>query len=201
MKVQIQPISLMLITGIVISLVGAAYLWGKPLVEKRTTITDFKTAENFILNLNDKILDIANNMAGTESLDIPKGLIRVIPYTDSSSDNNSIILEFVTSQPMLMNATIPLKTSSLEEVGTYGESEPRIITLTVEPHATQYKMIFKLHYRELDTETKGYKIALNNITTVGNKKITVSFDKNEIEPGNASNMGDLILTFINVEVV
>ncbi|MFC2143859.1 hypothetical protein ACFLQO_00650 [Candidatus Aenigmatarchaeota archaeon] len=48
---QTQTLSLVLITGIVIAMIGMAYAWGMPLIQKRTTITEYSTAENFILEL------------------------------------------------------------------------------------------------------------------------------------------------------
>lgn len=77
MRGQIAVISVVLISGIIISLVGAAYLWGMPIVEKRTIVTQAQTAENFILQLSDAIIDTANTGAGTRSIDIPFGLVRL----------------------------------------------------------------------------------------------------------------------------
>lgn len=201
MKAQTQALSVVLIAGIVIAMIGLAYAWGMPLIQKRTTITEFSTAQNFILNLDSKITEIANSGAGEFRLDIPNGFVRAIDYHASDPDNNSIILEFITAQPMIMNASkVLLKTSSFGEVATYGESEPRVITMSGESFGTGYKIQIRLHYRELDTETKGYKIALNPTTTTGDKSIKLNFDKNVIQPENASHGGDLILTYIDVEL-
>lgn len=201
MKAQTQALSVVLIAGIVIAMIGLAYAWGMPLIQKRTTITEFSTAQNFILNLDGKITEIANSGAGEFRLDVPNGFVRAIDYHASDPDNNSIILEFTTAQPMIMNASkVLLKTSSFGEVATYGESEPRVITMSGESFGTGYKIQIKLHYRELDTETKGYKIALNPITTTGDKSVKLNFGKNVIQPENASHGGDLILTYIDVEL-
>ena len=201
MKAQTQALSLVLIAGIVIAMIGLAYAWGMPLIQKRTTITEFSTAQNFILTLDSKITEIVNSGVGEFRLDIPSGFVRVIDYGASDPDNNSIIMEFITNQPMIMNASqVLLKTTSFGEVGTYGESEPRIITLTGEGFGTGYKMEIKLHYRELDTKTKGYKIALKPTTLTGGKSVRLSFDRNLVQPGNASNGGDLILTYIKIDL-
>jgi len=202
MKAQTQTLSIVLIAGIVIAMVGIAYAWGMPLIQKRMTVTEFSTAQNFILNLDNKITDIANSGAGTVSLDIPNGLVKAVGYGVSDPDNNSIIMEFTTDQPMIVNASVVLlRTTSFGEVGVYGESEPRIISLTGEAFGAGYRMQIKLHYRELDTETKGYKIALNPMSQTGLKEVRVSFDKNLVQPGNASNGGDLVLTYVRIELV
>jgi hypothetical protein len=201
-KAQTQTLSVVLITGIVIAMIGLAYAWGMPLIQKRTSITEFSTAQNFILNLNNKITDIANSGAGVSEIDIPNGFIDVIGYDEVNPDNNSIIMEFTTDQSMITNtSSILIKTGSFGEIGTYGESEPRIITMTGDAFGTGYRMRIKLHYRELDSDIKGYKIALNPISSQGgSKKIKLNFGKNLVIPGNASNNGDLVLTYIDVEI-
>lgn len=200
MKAQVQPISLVLISGIIISLAGAAYIWGKPLIEKRTTIIDVTTAENFILELDKTITDIAK-AGGEKSLNLPiKGSIRV------NESNNSIILQFMVMQPMLGNTTttIPIETTHLEEVGVYGE-QPRIITLSSEPVDGQYKMTLVLHYRELDINTtipkRGYKIQLTSTTEIGTQKVSVAYDKTDTLKGAAANDGDLTVTYLRVNVI
>jgi len=198
MKAQTQVISVVLLTGIIISLVGTAYMWGKPLIEKRTTLTEFSSAMDFILELDKRITDLANSGSGSFYVDIPKGILRVVGYNENDPDNNSIIYEIPVSQPIAYNAsTILLKTSSYDMIGMYGEAEPRIITLNVISNDDGgYTLRFKIYYRELDTQTAGYQIALNPVATsnIATQRLTVSFEKKETIPGGASNNGDLILT-------
>lgn len=201
-KAQTQVLSVVLIAGIIVAMVGMAYAWGLPLIQKRTSITEFSSAQNFILRVDNKITDIANSGAGEARLEIPNGFMKALAYDASDPDNNSVILEFITDQSMIVNASkVLLRTTSFGEVGTYGESEPRIITMTGEGFGTGHKMQIKLHYRELDTTTKGYKIALNTITQSGKKTIKVSFDRNVVQQASASNGGDLVLTYINIELI
>lgn len=201
MKAQTQTLSIVLIAAIVIAMVGMAYAWGMPLIQKRTTITEFASAQNFMLSLDNKITDIANSGTGEATINIPNGFVTVVGYGESDANNNSVLFEFKIDQPMLVNASrVLIKTSSFGEVGTYGESEPRMISMSKKVYGTGYGMEMNLHYRELDTETKGYKIALNPITQNGQNRIKIRFDKNVIQAGNASNGGDLILTFIDIEL-
>jgi hypothetical protein len=203
-KAQEQIMSVVIITGIIISLVGVAYLWGKPLIEKRTTIAEYSTIESFILNLNDKIIDIANSGSGKHSIDIPLGSIRAIAYNPSNlAGSNMLVFEHTISQPILLGSTVPVKTNNLEEVAMYGDSQPRIITMSVSPYNNQYIMNMTLHYRELDTNTiprKGFLIQLVPVTSSGRKTIVVSFGGNQVIPGAAANRGDLVVTKINVEL-
>ncbi len=206
-KAQTETITLVLIAGIVISLSSAAYLWGKPLMEKRATITDFSAAKSFMLNLDKKIKEVANSGSGRISLKAPNGNIRVVPYDPSDPMNkskNSVVLEMVVSQPMILNASAPIDTWSLEEIGSYEKDSPRIIMLTGESFGTGYKLEMSMHYRELDTSERpfrGYRIALAQGATTSGRDVTVEFDRNVIEPGRADNNGDLLLSYVNVAAV
>jgi hypothetical protein len=204
-KAQTQAMSLVIITGIIISLVSAAYIWGKPLIEKRTTMSEFNTIQDFILELNDKIIDIANSGSGKYTIDIPFGSIRALPRNPTKPEmGNSLIFEHIITQPIVLNATIPIKTSSLRENATYGQAKPRMITMSVYPGDTAYDMQLNLHYRELDTNTvprKGFLIELVPISDFGKKTVTVSFGSTETLTGRAANRGDLIITKIKVELV
>lgn len=208
LKVQTEVITIVLISGIVIALVGAAYMWGAPLISKRTAITDFLSAEDFVVKLNDKIVEIANSGSGVAAFSVPKGLVRVVqgynsdgsPFIDD--DNNSIILEVLVKQPLAMGNTVVLKTNVLGEYAAYGEAEPRIITMTSQPYSPDYRLKFKLHYRELDTKNppyNGYKIAIENGTVTGSNQIVVSYI-GSVKSGTTANGGDLFLTRIRVDV-
>jgi hypothetical protein len=205
MRGQTQAMSVIIITGIIISLVSAAYIWGKPLIEKRSTVAEFSSIESFIIDLNDNIVEIANNGEGRATLEIPFGVLKLIPYDDADPDNNSLILEHYVSQPILFNSTIPIKTTNIEEVAEYGEALPRVILMEVSPFTEGHRLHMKLHYRELDSDTlprKGYIIRLNpSSNNVARRRVTVSFGGNEIKEGEAANFGDLVVKYINLEMV
>lgn len=201
-KLQTEILSAVLIAGIVIGLVGVAYLWGKPLIEKRTTVAEYLKAKDFILELDKKITELSNTGSGEANLKIPTGSLRLIPWDANDPENNSLILELIVDQPMVMNESVPVATGTLGEVGIYGEAEPRVITLNVSSYQGKYLMRLVLHYRELDVESpkKGYKIVLDGEKVTGKERISLSFDKNEIKPGEAANGGDLVLTHIKVDL-
>jgi hypothetical protein len=202
-KAQTQVITMVLLSGIVITLVGTAYMWGIPFISKRTSISDFLSAEDFLLKLNDKIMDISNSGSGEASLEIPKGLIRVFNSSDPGPDNNSIVLEVIVEQPLIAEGNkVFLKTNVIGENATYGDAEPRIISLSSQPYASGYKMTLKMHYRELDTKNppyRGYKIELERGSITGSNQVVVSYRTTESK--TAMNGGPLVSTKIRVDVV
>ena len=204
-KGQTQPITLILITTLLISLLSAAYIWGVPIIQKRTTLSDFNSGANFLDALNERIIGVSN-AGGRQSLEVPAGSLRVVPYDAIDPDNNSVILEIIADQPMLvLGQEVPLRTGSLVEIGTFGINEPRIITIKEERLTSQYKITFRMHYRELDSvgvQRKGFKIALKTAGTgAGTEKVTASFDRNIVQPSAAYNGGDLTLSLVNVDIV
>jgi len=72
---------------------------------------------------------------------------------------------------------------------------------TLSTGGNMYQLRFKIHYRELITQTKGYRIALNSPSKTGNKRVTIAYDKKEVQPLQASNNGDLILNHVEITVI
>jgi len=58
-KAQSQVLSIILITGILVTVVGASYMWGVPLIEKGQTSSDNEIAESLMVMLKEKIDNVA----------------------------------------------------------------------------------------------------------------------------------------------
>lgn len=199
-KVQTQAISLVLISGIVIALAGAAYMWGKPMIEKRTTITQFTSAVRFMEDLDKKIVELVRSCvtpgACEESLTLPiSGLMTV------DANNNSITYEFVITQPLLTQGDIPLNTGNIGEVAAYGET-PGVIIMRGGMFGSVYKLRFTLHYRELynDKQGRGYKIKLQG-TGTGTNRIMITYSGSQTIPDQGWYGGDLVLSKMDVQMV
>lgn len=206
MKGQPQIISIIIIIGIIVLLIGATYFWGKPLIDKRVIITQAATIKEFMSKLDDKITSMARSCTSfcDETLSIPPGsYIKAYSNDTPGKDNNSIILEFAIGYPMIGNTTVPLNTNVLGEVAPYGETNGVIIMSQVKTGG-QYKLLFKVHYRELDTRTiplEGYKIVLEPDVQAGHNKIALSFGGTSVIPGGAANGGPLTATKIRIDTM
>lgn len=202
-KAQVEVLSVLIITGIVIALVGTAYFWGVPLIEKRTAVTDLSIAEKFILDLDKKIKEIANAGGGEAELEIPFGLVRVTPYDgNDKTGKNNITLEFISKQPLVLGTKGFLKTNNLDDPAAYG-SEPRIIRMIGESSGAGYLISLNMHYRELYSDNDGFIIALYTGAgeKVGKNMVSISFINNTVMAGEASKGGNLILTYLQVRPV
>jgi hypothetical protein len=207
MKAQISMISVVIISGIIIALIGVAYTWAVPMIEKRVTITEYELLEDFMLELNEKIVDIANTGSGEAIIAIPSGILEVRGYELNSEVNNTITLDFFVSQPIMTeNGSVPIETSSLDYIGEYGKTEPRVIMLSRSYDERYTHLNISMRYRELRSSApKGYIIALcpssgcNSIVTGGND-VTVSFDKTVVEERDPFSGGPLTVIYMTLEV-
>jgi hypothetical protein len=212
-KGQVETISIILIAGIIISLAGAAYFWGKPAIEKRSTLADIANAKSFMVQLDKDIIEVAKS-GGTRTVSIPK-----ISGSSISVDTatNEMLFRFVTTQAMLDMeggvGTIPVETFDEDDPGPYGGS-PRIITLQAEKDGQQYIMTLRLKYRELNEvpscaqsgpavgTPRGYKITLEDggSTSEGSPgAVSVFFSGTETQSRNeVTDCGTLTKTKVRV---
>ncbi|MBN1896531.1 MAG: hypothetical protein JW789_02275 [Candidatus Aenigmarchaeota archaeon] len=210
-KAQVQAITMVLMAGVVISLVGAAWFWGKPLIEKRSTATEIATAEEFIIELDRQIVEVARS-GGSKSVRIPSiaGASLYVNDTQLAAFGNEVTFSFTTDQAMIEmggdSASVPVETFDENHVGSYGGS-PRIITLDGnELSNSQFRMTLRLRYRQLDdtTSDRGYQIVLNDggrVTDRAASMVTVTFLGTETISGDCcSGAGDTLETKINVSI-
>ncbi len=207
MRAQVSMISVVIIAGIIIALIGVAYTWAVPMIEKRMTITDYDLVEGFMLELDDRIVDIANTGSGEARIAIPKGTLEVLGYDFTGGVNNTITLDFYVSQPIMTESgSVPIETSSLDDVGEYGNTEPRIILLSRSSDERYTHLNISMRYRELRSSTpKGYIIALCpssgcNGRVSGGNDVTLSFDKSIVESRDPFDGGPLTVIYITIGV-
>lgn len=205
MKGATQVISVMIITGIVIALIGVTYYWSKPLIDKRGASFQMDSVTDFAKKLDGKIVEMAKSCTGTcqDRISVPNGMsVRVIK-DGAVPDNNSIIMTFVSGQKMMSsNTTIPLNTNNVEEIATYGDTHSVITVL--QEGGSPYIIRMKIHYRELDTNSEpflGYKIAIGGTTaSSGNSEVVVRYINSGVS-GTAGNGGPLNVVWMEIFTV
>ena len=210
MRAQSNVISIVIIAGIIVALVGAAYVWAVPLIEKGVTVTDYDVIERFVLDTDKEIVKIANTGSGVLKLEIPKGSMTLNPYSFSGNVNNTLTLDFVVSQPIVMEGgSIPVETGNLEYVGEYGTTEPRIMMLNRYPDTDKVHLNMTVFYREMRSDSpKGYIIALCPVSDFencqtpisGSRYITMSYGETFVVPRSPADGGDITVTKIRVDM-
>ncbi len=203
-RAQTEVFTLLLISGIVIGLVGTAYFWGKPLIEKRTAANDFSMIQRFADDIDAAIITMANSKSGAQKLRIPNGRLSVIPYDAANPNSNTIILEFPLAQKLILgDASIFYKTTSTGSTGLFGSDQPRIISFSQTPQGTGYVFRMTIHYRELLVDTppkRGFLIALvGPAASAGITELSLSY--NGVDTSVASNGGPLVFTRISASAV
>lgn len=211
---QTEVVSLVLISGIVIALAGAAYMWGLPLLEKRSASADFAAATNMISEIDRKILSLANAGGGRAEMGLSKPM-SLVPAGASDTENNSLAITYATSQPMLgaeSDAVIYLGAASFSDIsegsGVFGRSSPGIITVRQSASISGgYVIRSKLRYRELVAPGLQPRVFLISLCresdagcsagATGSTELTLTFLGTETVPGPP----DRVVTKIGVRLV
>ncbi|MBI4020761.1 MAG: hypothetical protein HY369_00800 [Candidatus Aenigmarchaeota archaeon] len=205
MRGQTEVVTVIMISGVVIALVGAAYFWGVPIINKQTSASQFQTATSFILDLRDRIIDTANAAGGEGTLTPPFGALRLVPYAAGDPDSNLILYEVILSQPLTLNATEVYLgdatfTDVVNEVGTFGEASPTIVTVRTDPFGTAFKATFTLKFRELEDFPNAYLVRLLAEATEeqGTSKISWRFGQNvpQTVAGKTTTYSDVVVDII-----
>ena len=153
---QTEAVSLVIISGVVITLVCAAYFWGMPLIDKRAASTDFESAKNSIMDINKKVVALANAGGGKVDIQLQKALT-LIPADSTDTDNNTIMLTYGVNQPVLYSgpedSVIYLGTTigdALQGTGVFGQSSPGVITMKqTATMSSTYLLTTRLRFRPL----------------------------------------------------
>ncbi len=159
MKGQQEAVSVILITGILIGVVGSVYFWGLPLIQKNKDISVLKDSERFMFDLNEKIKSVANS-GGREQIRIDVPGILVFDPLDGSLrfrvDTKGTIYD--------TGAPIPLSRNDCSKtLGEWGADEPGTLCVESKGETEKFFNTYSLKYIELRHPTRqdSYKIVLS----------------------------------------
>ncbi|MFH0889777.1 MAG: hypothetical protein V1836_01370 [Candidatus Aenigmatarchaeota archaeon] len=216
-KGQSEVITFVLLGGVIVSLVGAAYMWGAPLTEKRSSMAEAESVQAFFNVLNSKITDMSQTCSGTctETITLtPKGVFSVFNNeryylsrpapggTEHNEYNNSVTLTTNAARSIYaLDRWIGLNTGNVGKVATFGEDDGVIMIRMVKNAAGDHNALYRLWYREIDTLKKGYLVELEtgNVQNATAGKMTITYDGRFVVANGAANGKDLEISRIKVD--
>ena len=170
-KAQGDIISAIIIVVLTMLLVGTAYMWGVPLIEKQQSRSIVSRMYSYFDRNNANSLpslieDVANNGGERVFTSNVDGLWVLNEYSAVGEQNNSI--QFMSNTkvsnidirvgwvPLTSGATCP------PNIGIVGADVASVVCGTADTSGTGYSLTYRLWLRELDdaSGTKGYKINL-----------------------------------------
>jgi len=200
MKGQMEVVSVILISGILIGVVGSVYFWGAPLIQKNKDIAELENTENFIKALNNKIRFTANN-GGRDSLRItPSGIVRF----DSASGTIEITVTTEGTR-YATDADIPLGTNTAcaATEGIFGVNDPETICVkSMKIGDRKFRTTYTLNYIKLvNTEVlRDFQIMLTGSTKSGGQDSTIVFENKGSRESIVSGR-KLITTLIEINII
>jgi hypothetical protein len=191
-KGQVEVVSAVLLTGIMISLVSVAYFWGLPVIEKQKDQTKLNEMEVFMKDFNSAVKEVANE-GGRRELTV--NLPGTLKFVESPSYMDNITLIFDSQGSLIApGETIYLVGDNRTEAPIGSESG--IITVLSERMNGNYRIKMKLYYRNLTSGEEKYRIDLNNLgrNSIGGTQGSITIEKSE----TSAKIGDLYLNRVNI---
>jgi len=181
-KAQGDIISAVIIIIIAMGLVGAAYSWGLPLIQKRQDTAIVNRVLNYfdqnsVNSLPSKIESIANS-GGEETFSLDVSGVWILKLdTDTTPYNNSITFGFYSKVSNFATGNWISLTTGADcppSKGTVGIHKASVVCARADSIGTGYNITYTVFFRELDKSsgTEGYKINLQsaNPTTASTGK-------------------------------
>jgi hypothetical protein len=165
MKGQQEVLTPLLFTGILIAVVGSVYFWGVPLIQKNQDITTLHKAEDFMKNLNEKIISVANTQ-GSDKIAIEAGTLHFFnvegPDAMLRTGTGYITLDLNTKGTIYsVGMPIPfVRNQTCHTEPTYscimGRHEPQIMYASSQDLEGAYATTYYLSYRKLKENENQY---------------------------------------------
>ncbi|MBI4894741.1 MAG: hypothetical protein HY833_03325 [Candidatus Aenigmarchaeota archaeon] len=194
LKGQSDIIAVVMILGLAIGLLGVAYTFGLPLINKNQDEALDKRAQAFfsetnINSIQNKIQAVANS-GGKDQVTIDlNGVVRLYPYDSVAVENNSLEFTFTgtVSSKNTDGKWVSLTGGACPPAnGVLGQDEPAVICAKASRTGSgHYNITYKMFMRELEDAEKrnGFKINLvkhpsSQLISSGEKRaIRMEFDR------------------------
>jgi hypothetical protein len=206
-KAQGDIISAVIIIIIAMGLVGTAYSWGLPLIQKKQDTTIVNRVLNYFdqnnINSLPSLIERVANIGDEEtfSLDV-NGVWILREYKEASSFNNSLTFSFSSKVSNLaIGQWISLTTgaSCPPSNATLGIYKSSVVCARADPTDGGYNITYMVLFRELDDSSgkRGYKIDLNGTSLTSTGK-DVRISRGEI---SSKSIGQLTLIETIIKVI
>lgn len=199
-KGQQEVLSIVLISGILIGVVGSVYFWGVPLIQKNKDVAVLENSEDFMNSLNTRIKFIANNGGRDQLVINVPGTLRFDPIA------GTIELTVLTEGTIYAkDAEIPLGRNSQcsASQGAFGIDEPETLCVkSAQIGEKNFRTTYTLKYVKLVNNNilRDFQIELTGNANSGGEQNFVAFE-NLGTTQSASNGRALIKTLVAINVV
>mgnify|MGYP001588458580 FL=1 len=195
-KGQQQVLSVILITGVLIGVVGSVYFWGLPLIQKNRDISLQQNAENFMENTVERFKFVANH-GGRERLQInvPGNVV-----FDPSAKTLELTIE-TQGTSYETDTWIQLsKNGCTFETGRWGIDEPETLCVRSTKAGDTYVTVYRLNFLQLNTETIiSYKIDMSGASSIGNEDNVIVVQNTGTQTVN-ENGRDVVKTTLSISI-
>jgi hypothetical protein len=192
-----EVLSVILISGILIGVVGSVYFWGVPLIQKNKDISTLENSENFMRNLNTKIKNVANTGGRDQLVINVPGLLKF----DGGEFQLIIDTEGVI---YARDSEIPLgRNSCAATEGVFGASDPETLCVkSVKLGEQSYRTTYTLKYITLKSSNalKDFQISLMGGLRSGGADSTVIIE-NKVSTSTTQDGRTVIKTLIEINIV
>ncbi|MCJ7450127.1 MAG: hypothetical protein MUP58_00080 [Candidatus Nanohaloarchaeota archaeon QJJ-9] len=195
-KAQSQVISAVIIGGILVGGISAAYVWGVPLLQKNRDVANIKETISTFNDLNDAIKAAkTRGSSGEIPISVGSGELRIDP------DNGSITYTVSTNAAYVdLEGWTPINENDMRGVtepghGFQGDDEPGVLVgKAVELQKDRYQNTYKLAYRQMK-ESDSDRYHLIDLEQNGNLDASGGDHSIVVKPGDKEtvDMGDKTL--------
>jgi hypothetical protein len=211
MKAVSEIISVVMIVGISIGLISAAYLYGLPLIQKSQDKSTLERVISFFDYYNPSSLpqkvEFVANTGSTEALTLDaQGIWEVHPFNETSPLNNSIIFSFF-SKVTNININQPISLtpggSCPPTPGTIGKDSFSVVCISGNPIYDGFNITYFIFFRNLIlpiNETNNVTYSIQLISQNGESKAASSTGKTiRISRQGIDKTANFIVTKVKIE--
>ncbi len=189
-----EAVSVLLISGILIGVVGSVYFWGVPLIQKSRDAQLLENAEALMLLIDQKIKTVAAS-GGRENIKIVEpGTIRFsggkIHY-NISTDGTIYATD----------ASIPLgETRNCDDTkaGVLGQDDSAVLCVASNQlSSAKYQNTYSLSYRNLTSGLKIFRIVLNGAAASGSAESSIIIESGSVT--ETTENGKQVVT-VNIDI-